>query len=110
MRIFVTGAIGFIGRAVAATLASAGHDVWGLTRSAGKAALLEKLKLAPVIGDMADSDSWSAAAHSCEISIHCAAEYSPRYMELDRLTVETLLKLGPKLFIYTSGCWIYGNT
>jgi nucleoside-diphosphate-sugar epimerase len=46
--------------------------------------------------------------------VHCAAEYSPRYHELDRLTVDTLLgeanaASAPRLVVYTSGVWVYGH-
>jgi nucleoside-diphosphate-sugar epimerase len=64
---------------------------------------------------MADPASYSEAAAKCQVLIHAAAEYSPRYMELDRKTVDTLLAIAedarqPKLLIYTSGCWLLGNT
>jgi nucleoside-diphosphate-sugar epimerase len=110
MKIFVTGATGFIGQAVAEGLARAGHDVLGLVRNAAKAPRLEAAEITPVIGDMAEPAGWTPAAQSAEAVIHCAAEYSARYMELDRQTTERLLSLQPRLFIYTSGCWVYGNT
>ncbi|MEO8660544.1 MAG: NAD-dependent epimerase/dehydratase family protein [Bryobacteraceae bacterium] len=110
MTIFVTGATGFIGFPVAATLARAGHDVYGLTRSEEKAARLSTAEIAPVIGDMATPDTWIAAARRAEVVIHCAAEYSTRYMELDRQTADYLIGLRAPLFLYTSGCWLYGAT
>ncbi len=115
MRIFVTGATGFIGYAVATELARAGHTVHGLSRDPKKAARLAASEVLPVIGDMADPDSYRDAAREAQILIHCGAEYSARFMELDRRTALALLDAGhaaglPRLFIYTSGCWLYGDT
>jgi nucleoside-diphosphate-sugar epimerase len=110
MRIFVTGATGFIGHSVAAALVQAGHHVLGLTRSEEKGRRLQAGGVTPVVGEMANPAAWTPAAQSAEVLIHCAAEYSPRYMELDRQTVDRLLALRPQLFVYTSGCWLYGNT
>jgi nucleoside-diphosphate-sugar epimerase len=115
MKIFVTGATGFIGYHVAARLSAVGHDVFGLARSAEKARRLAEAEVAAVMGDMSDPASYREAAGHCQVLIHCAAEYSQRYVELDRRTVEALLKSAedsglPRLVIYTSGCWNYGNT
>jgi nucleoside-diphosphate-sugar epimerase len=115
MKIFVTGATGFIGYDVAARLAAAGHDVFGLARSPEKARRLAEAEVAPVMGDMSDPASYKDAAARCQVLIHCAAEYSERYVELDRRTVDSLLKSAqdsglPRLLVYTSGCWCYGNT
>lgn len=110
MKIFVTGAMGFIGFAVASSLARAGHDVCGLTRSAEKSRRLAAAEIAPVVGDMEDVESWNHAAGLCDVLVHCAAEDSERYMALDRQTAQHLLDLKPRLFLYTSGCWLYGST
>ena len=115
MRIFVTGATGFIGFAVATNLARAGHKVYGLARSAEKAQRLSAAEVLPVTGDMSKPEAYLEAASRCQVLIHCAAEYSPRYTELDRLTANGLLKSAhasghPRLFVYTSGCWVYGST
>jgi nucleoside-diphosphate-sugar epimerase len=115
MRIFITGATGFIGYAVATHLARAGHKVYGLARSAEKAQRLSAAEVLPVTGDMMQPETYLEAANRCQVLIHCAAEYSARYMELDRRTVHELLKSAqasgqPRLFLYTSGCWVYGNT
>ncbi len=115
MTIFMTGATGFIGYEVASRLSGAGHDVFGLARAPEKARRRAGAEIEPVIGDMSDPASDREAAGRCQVLIHCAAEYSERYMELDRRTVETLLKSAadsalPRVFLYTSGCWVYGNT
>ncbi|NWG00748.1 MAG: NAD-dependent epimerase/dehydratase family protein [Thermoanaerobaculaceae bacterium] len=115
MRIFVTGATGYIGQAVAAALARAGHQVAGLVRSEGKASQLEALEVRPVFGSMADPESYRRVAEASEVLVHCAAELSARQWELDRRTVEGLLEAAraaakPRLFVYTSGVWVYGDT
>ncbi len=115
MRIFVTGATGFIGHAVATNLARAGHKVYGLARSAEKAQRLSAAEVLPVTGDMSQPETYLEAASRCQVLIHCAAEYSARFMELDRRTANELLKSAqasgqPRLFLYTSGCWVYGST
>lgn len=115
MKIFITGANGFIGYAVASNLARMGHQVYGLARNAEKARRLAAAEVAPVIGEMGKPETYLPAANQCQVLIHCAAEYSAHYVELDRRTVDALLKSArdsaqPRLFVYTSGCWVYGNT
>jgi len=54
MRIFVTGAGGFIGSEVTRQLVSAGHEVVGLVRSPAKAARLRAIGATPILGDVRD--------------------------------------------------------
>ena len=110
MRVFVTGATGYIGNAVAKALSRAGHEVHGMARTQEKARDLRRAEIIPVIGSMQDPDSYAGTARNCHVAIHCAAEYSAEYFNLDRRTVEALLNAKPGLFIYTSGIWVYGNT
>ena len=65
MNVFVTGATGFIGSAVAAAFARRGHTVLGLARSKDKAAGLERHEIAPVIGNLDDPNSYASAADRC---------------------------------------------
>jgi nucleoside-diphosphate-sugar epimerase len=115
MDIFVTGATGFVGSAVAAAFARQGHTVFGLARSKDKAARLERHEITPVIGDLDDPKTYASAADRCSVLVHCAAELSARYMELDKLTVKTLVSSAarsnqPRTILYTSGVWVYGDT
>lgn len=115
MKIFITGATGYIGFAVASNFAAKGHEVFGLVRSKEKSKKIAAAEIQPVIGTMNDPDSYSQAARSCQLFIHCAAEMSEQFHVLDRKTIETLLKIAaeselPRRIIYTSGVWLYGNT
>ncbi|NGZ83383.1 SDR family oxidoreductase [Duganella aceris] len=72
MRIFVTGATGFIGSAIIEDLIQAGHQVLGLARNAEAAALLERRGIAAHLGDVSAPDSVAAAARLCDGVIHTA--------------------------------------
>jgi nucleoside-diphosphate-sugar epimerase len=115
VKVFVTGASGYIGSAVSAAFARAGHEVRGLVRTPDKAPRLAAREIEPVVGSMEDPATYSAAVDASSVLVHCAAEYSARYMELDRKTIVTLIESArasnlPRTLIYTSGVWVYGDT
>lgn len=115
MRIFVTGASGYIGAAVAAALARAGHEVLGLVRSESRGREGAGQEVRPVVGSLEEPRAWIESARESEVLIHCAAEFSPRMAELDARAIDALLEAArsasrARLIVYTSGCWIYGDT
>jgi|SRR3990172_2258959 len=115
MKVFLTGATGYIGFNVALALRRAGHKVWGLVRSPEKAQVLAKNEIIPVLGSMQKPESYLSIAEQCSLLIHAATEYSENRVALERQTAEALIgtrRTGaqPKTFIYTSGVWVYGNT
>ncbi len=115
MKVFITGATGYIGFAVSKALRRAGHQVYGLTRSQKKVQMLQSNEIHPVIGNMQDSKSFSEVAETCDLLIHAAVDYENDTVELDKHTVHSIIEMGkkgsqPKTFIYTSGCWVVGNT
>lgn len=60
-KIFLAGATGVIGKRLIPLLAEAGHTVAGMTRSAGKAQLIESLGAEPVVVDVFNRDALIAA-------------------------------------------------
>src|SRR3954463_12170814 len=75
MRIFLTGASGYIGTAVAERLRAAGHQVSGLARSDASAAKLSAAGIQPVPGDFSDPTSVASGARSADAVISLATTY-----------------------------------
>ncbi len=115
MKVLITGATGYIGFNAAIAYRRAGHEVWGLVRSADKASMLMRHEIHPVFGTMEKPESYLSVAQESSILVHAAADYRGDMSGLDKKTVEALLgTVGrgprPKTIIYTSGCWVNGST
>lgn len=70
MRVFVTGATGWIGSATVPHLLTAGHDVVGLARSARSAEVLRGLGAEPVRGALADLDVLARESRAADAVLH----------------------------------------
>jgi nucleoside-diphosphate-sugar epimerase len=75
MRIFVTGASGWIGSAVVPELLGAGHEVVGLARSNTSAARLEEAGAIVQRGDVDDPEGLAKAANDADGVIHLAFQH-----------------------------------
>jgi len=72
MRVFLTGATGFVGSAIIEDLRAAGHQVTGLARSDEAAKTLAGWGVEARRGDVADPDGLAEAARASDGVIHCA--------------------------------------
>ena len=105
MKVFVTGATGYIGGSVAKALINAGHEVFGLVRDPNKVAALRNLGVEPVLGDLEDTDLLVKYAQLSDAVINTAnSDHSG--------AVETFIKAlqgSGKAFLHTSGSSIVGD-
>jgi nucleoside-diphosphate-sugar epimerase len=105
MKMFVTGATGYIGGSLAVQLVADGHAVTGLTRSAAGAAALAAQAIAPVHGTLDDADVLAAAARAADVVVNTASADH-------RGAVESMLAAlagTGKTFVHTSGSSIVGS-
>lgn len=110
MRVFLTGASGYIGSAVAAALRAKGHDLTGLARTDASAARLAAAGIRPVRGDFSDPSSVASGARAADAVISMATAYDAA---TDVPAIDAILDAlagSGKRFIYTSGIWSYGDT
>jgi nucleoside-diphosphate-sugar epimerase len=95
MRVFMTGATGFIGSAVVQELIGAGHQVVGLARSDEAAATLAGWGAEALRGELADTDALAAGARASDGVIHLAFGHDfsayAAAVEADQRAVATLV-------------------
>jgi nucleoside-diphosphate-sugar epimerase len=106
MNIFLTGATGYLGSAVAAALIRARHDVTALVRSTTSAVRVESYGVVAHRGDLRDPDSYRHAARAADAIVHAGVEGGGDRMDVDRIFVDAVA--GPNL-IYTSTTFLLGN-
>jgi nucleoside-diphosphate-sugar epimerase len=123
MRIFLTGATGYIGGAVLDALVRAGHQVTALVRDNAKAARVADRGAHAVIGNLSDPESYRLAAEAQDGYVHTAFDGSSgRGPSVDRIALDALIAAArrprtagattpaTRFIIYTSGTLVLGPT
>ena len=122
MRIFLTGATGYIGAAVLDALVRGGHEVTALVRDNEKAARVTARGAHPVVGNLGEPESYRAAADAQDGYIHTAFDGR---RDADRRSIASRSKRSSRrrsgrarpdrtapptrFVIYTSGVWVLGR-
>jgi dihydroflavonol-4-reductase len=120
MRVFLTGATGFLGSHVAQVLAEQGADLRLLVRPTSNLKNLEGLKAETATGDLRDPASLEKAMSGCEVVFHVAADYrlwvrDPNEMyrsnvEGTRAILDAARKNAVRCVVYTSSVATMGFT
>ncbi|GAA1230970.1 nucleoside-diphosphate-sugar epimerase [Microbacterium phyllosphaerae] len=105
MKVFITGAGGFIGGSVARVLIDSGHTIRGLTRSEAGAEKLAEQGIEPLIGSLDDAKILADECRSADAVISAAdADHAD--------SVTTMLRAlegSGKSFVHTSGSSVVGD-
>ncbi len=118
--VLLTGATGYVGAVVAEKLRAAGYAVRGLTRSPSKAAQLEAMGVAPVVGEVNDASLMASAAKGVSAIVHTATPGAPApgesmeqmiadAMQATALLADLAATCNARLIV-TSGASMYGPT
>jgi len=113
MKVFVTGASGFVGRAVVQELLAAGHQVVGLARSVEAAQQLVAAGVVPFMGDLTQPEALAPAIAASDAVIHLGFIHDfTRFKDMCMLDAVVIESIGEKLkgttkpFIITSAIGI----
>ncbi|MEK7090840.1 MAG: NAD-dependent epimerase/dehydratase family protein, partial [Patescibacteria group bacterium] len=120
MKIFITGAAGFIGKAAVKELVGRGHSLLALVRSKYQAAKLDRMNnVQTVIGDFSDPAKYRAALRKFQpdAAIHLAWEGIPddspriaiKNIAASMLVFKELSEAGVKKIIGVGSCREYGD-
>jgi nucleoside-diphosphate-sugar epimerase len=120
MKIFITGATGYIGSSLANKLISSGNIVHALVRDVSAAQKLLHATTKLFEGDINNINSIRAAMEGCDVVFHLAAyaklwsrDNSVFYktnVDGTRNVLDTAMLVGVRKVIYTSSCGVLGNS
>ena len=109
MKVFVTGAGGFVGRAVVMAARAAGHSVMAMRRATSRNGAPDfPDDVMTVIGDLRQNGEWCAALQDADAIIHCAVAFGS--LPDTVLATENLLAAAPRglaRFVHVSSIAVY---
>ncbi len=118
MKIFITGATGYVGHQLALALAQQGNCVHALVRNPGSDRIPRHDNIKLFVGDVTNRNTLTPAISGCDVVYHTAAfvglwakEAAIFYevnVEGTRNVLETALEQGIKKIVYTSSCGVMG--
>ena len=115
MKVLVTGATGYAGFYTTIAFRQAGHQVYGLTRDDSKprAKELQRYEVKLAVGDIKHPETYRQYLENSDVIVHAMMDFEDP-QEADLKLFETLRQVAEasrrdRLFIYTTGCSIYGK-
>jgi nucleoside-diphosphate-sugar epimerase len=114
MKVFVTGATGYVGAAVTAALVKAGHQVTGLSRHGDRDGAVAALGARPIRGELGGLKALVPQMAEHDALIHAAVDYGlgpPADEEAILALLAAAGQAGRAMqVVYTSGVWVLGET
>ena len=106
MRVFLTGATGFIGSHIIPELLGHGHRVLGLTRSDAGARQLEAAGAEVHRGDLEQPETLASGAAAADAVIHCAFDHNfTTFFENTKKDERNIAAMGQALEGTHDRCW-----
>jgi len=113
LRVFLTGATGYLGEAIATRLLRAGHEVRALARSLDRARRVEEMGARIVPGRLQDLDTIVDEMKNCDAVVHAAVDDSgAEAADASALAAVRAAAQDGRVrrLLYTSGIWVHGDT
>ena len=110
MKVFLTGATGYLGGAVLTALQNAGHDVTAHIRKPESADGLPGVRT--VLGDLPDHDWLTAQLTEVDAAVHAASPNDASSAALDGAVLDAVLPAfagTDRPYVHTAGSWIHGS-
>ncbi len=118
LRVFLTGATGYIGSAVLDALVRRGHEVTAMVREPERLARESVESVKPAVGSLREPKGWAGKLSNQDVFIHTAFDSSVHGPAADLAAIETILAEARRAaakgravtIVYTSGVWVLGHT
>jgi nucleoside-diphosphate-sugar epimerase len=112
MRVFLTGATGYLGSNVLSRLLVQGHQVMAHIRDENAAPTITAQGATPVLGDLTDASWLRAQLWDLDGFVHTASPNDATSAALDAAVLGAVLPAlagTPTVYVHTAGTWIHGN-